>query len=60
MKQLLRIVVGILLLLVAGFCVFGFMASFEPGIDPWHVTKAVYGVVGIGCLAAAGWLIFRR
>ena len=60
MKQLLRIVVGILLLLVAGFCVFGFLASFEPGRDPWHVTKAAYGVVGIGCLTAAGWLILRR
>jgi hypothetical protein len=60
MKQLVRIVVGILLLLVAGFCVFGFLASFEPGIDPWHLTKAAYGVVGIGSLAATGWLIFRR
>lgn len=60
MRQLWRIVVGILLLLVAGFCVFGFLASFEDGIDPWHLTKAVYGVVGIGCLVAAGWLFFRR
>ena len=37
MKNLWRIVVGVLLLLVAGFCVFGFLASFEPGIDPWHI-----------------------
>jgi len=60
MRQLWRIVVGVLLLLVAGFCVFGFLASFEPGADPWHLTKAAYGVVGIGCLAAAGWLFFQR
>jgi len=60
MRQLWRIVVGVLLLLVAGFCVFGFLASFEPGADPWHLTKAIYGVVGIGCLAVAGRLFFRR
>ena len=60
MRQLWRIVVGVLLLLVAGFCVFGFLASFEPGADPSHLFKAAYGVVGIGCLAAAGWLFFRR
>lgn len=60
MRQFWRIVVGVLLLLVAGFCVFGFLASFEPGVDPWHLTKTAYGVVGIGCISAAGWFFFRR
>ena len=60
MRRLWRIAVGVLLLPVVGFCIFGFFASFEPGIDPWHLTKAVYALVGIGCLATAGWLFFRR
>lgn len=60
MRKIWRIVAGVLLVLIAGFCVFGFLASFEPGADPWHVFKAAYGVVGIGCLFAAGWLFFRR
>ena len=60
MRKLWHIIVGVLLLLVAGFCVFGFLESFEPGIDLSHVFKAAYGVVGIGCLAGAGWFFFRR
>ena len=59
MRQLWRIVVGVLLLLVAGFCVFGFLASSEAGSDAW-CFKTIYGVVGIGCLATAGWLFFRK
>lgn len=60
MKLLWRVILGGLLLLVAGFCVFGFLASFEAGVDPWHLTKVAYGVIGIGCLVVSGWLIFRR
>ena len=60
MRQLWRIVAGVLLLLVAGFCGFGFLASFEPGADASHFFKATYGVVGTGSLVAAGWLFFRR
>ena len=60
MKKLWHIVVGVLLLAVAGFCVFGFLESFEPGIDLSHIFKAIYGVVGSGCLLTAGWLFFRR
>ena len=59
MKRSWRIVVGFLLLPVAGFCVFGFLSSFEPGPFADFFIVA-YGVVGLGCLAAAGWLFFRR
>ena len=57
-QRLWRIVIGVLPLLFAGFCIFGFLASFEAGIDPWNLWKAIYVVVGIACLAAAGWLFF--
>ena len=57
MRRLWRILGGVLLLLLVGFCVFGFLASFEPGTEAF---KAVYGIVGSGCLLAAGWLLLGR
>lgn len=60
MRQIWRVSTGILLLLVAGFCVFGFLASFEPGATLAPFFKAVYGVVGTACLITAGWLFIRR
>lgn len=49
-----RIVVVIVLLAVAAFCVFGFAATFEP-MDSgrplaWRIG---YGVVGVACLMGA-------
>jgi hypothetical protein len=60
MRRLVRIAVGVFLLLIAGFCLFGFLASFEPGADSSHLFKAGYGVIGVGCLLTAGWLFVRR
>lgn len=43
---------AMLLLLVAAFCVYGFMAAFEPG--PTHIYYRIgYPIVGIACLAGA-------
>ena len=58
MKKLWHIIVGILLLAVAGFCVYGFSASFEP--PQANIFKAIYGVGGGGCLLTSGWLFLRR
>jgi hypothetical protein len=59
MPPLIRIVLVILFLGVAGFCVFGFLACFEPGADPQHVLKVIYCAVGVCCLALTGGIVFR-
>ncbi|HVC94619.1 MAG TPA: hypothetical protein VND64_13050 [Pirellulales bacterium] len=48
-----KIAATVLSLLVAAYCTFGFMASFEGGADPSHVFKVGYAVVGVGGLVAA-------
>ena len=58
---LARILASILLLAVAGFCVFGFMATFEP-LDPGAqlVGRIFYGAVGGACVAATVWILVAR
>jgi hypothetical protein len=51
MKCLFRVISATVFLCVAGFCVFGFLASFEVGwISIWH---GIYGICGIASLAIA-------
>jgi hypothetical protein len=51
MKCLFRVISATVLLCVTGFCVFGFLASFEVGwISIWH---GIYGICGIASLAVA-------
>jgi hypothetical protein len=58
MKLLFRILAAAVLLCLTGFCVFGFLASFEVGwISFWHF---LYGICGIGSLAVAMRLLFWR
>ena len=61
MPFIARAVVALVLLAVAAFCVFGFLATFEP-IDPEAqlIWRAVYGGVGLGCVAGAVWLILAH
>ncbi len=47
LNWLFRIVLAMLLFCVAAFCVFGFLASFEPG-------NGVQWKVGYGALACGG------
>jgi hypothetical protein len=47
-----------LLLLIAAFCVYGFLASFEPG--PNLAFRIGYPVVGVLCLGSAVWLLGRK
>ena len=55
----MRILLAIALLLIAAFCLFGFMASFEPG--PNHVYFRVgYAVVGVLCGGLAVAVLARR
>lgn len=50
---------AILLLLIAAFCAYGFLASFEP--DPRAVQFRVgYAVAGLLCLIGVAVLYIRR
>lgn len=48
-----------LLLAVALFCAYGFLASMEPG--PGHLPFRIgYPIVGIACIAGSAVLLFRK
>jgi hypothetical protein len=55
LQSLARIFGAVALLAVASFCVFGFLASFEP--PTWFEFQVGYAALGCGCLmgAAALW-----
>jgi hypothetical protein len=59
MQRVLGIVGSTLLLAVAAFCGFGFLATFEPTTNTTRfvIFRIGYAVFGIGCLAGAGFLI---
>jgi hypothetical protein len=61
MKQLVLILGSILLLAVAAFCVFGFLATFEPTDNEtqFMAFRIGYAVVGVGCLIGIGFLISK-
>jgi hypothetical protein len=51
-----RVAGAILLLGLALFCGYGFLASYEFGFpNVWHF---IYGVVGLAAIGAAVWLVF--
>jgi len=56
MKLFVAIVGSVLLLAVAAFCVFGFLATFEP-TDNALAFRVGYTVIGFGCLVGAGLLL---
>ena len=56
MKLLVAILGSLLLLAIAAFCAFGFMASFEPTDNAW-AFRIGYAVVGIACLVGVVLLI---
>ncbi len=51
MNLLARILVASILVAFAAFCVFGFLATYEP--PEWPILRAVYGVVGVLSLGGA-------
>jgi len=54
---LVQITCGLIMLAVSLFCVYGFLASFEPG-NGWE-CKAGYGLLGSSCLSVAAILFLR-
>lgn len=58
MNRIIRIVIALVLLAVAAFCAFGFLATFEP---PSHIPlRVAYGCIGLACLAGASWLMMMK
>ncbi len=56
MPRFAKLLLAVVLLAVAGFCVFGFLATYEsPGFAVWRVS---YAAVGLVALLGAGGLIF--
>jgi hypothetical protein len=54
----LYFVAAAMLLLIAAFCVYGFLASFEPSAGA-TAFKIGYAAVGLGCLSGSAALIAR-
>lgn len=54
----MRIGSMVVLLAVLAFCVFGFVATFEPmdATKQW-MWRAVYGVIGLACIATFAWSV---
>ena len=52
MKIVLKIIVLAMCLVVAAFCAFGFLASFEKGVRSVLFFRVAYGLVGLGCVGA--------
>jgi hypothetical protein len=61
MRLLVAILGSLFLLAVAGFCVFGFLATFEPTdrTAEFLAFRIGYGVVGIGCLIGIAVLLVK-
>jgi hypothetical protein len=59
MKLFVAIFASLLLMAVAAFCVFGFLATFEPTSNTtrFMAFRTGYTVIGLGCVVGAGILI---
>lgn len=57
MKLFFTVLANIALLLTAGFCLFGFLASAES--SSFFVWRIIYAVTGLLCLVGVGVLSFR-
>jgi len=54
----MRWIIAILCLPIAGFCVFGFLATFEPGSP--LIFRIIYLTIGLLCLAGMIWPFLPR
>ena len=61
MKLIFAIFGSLILLAVAAFCLFGFLATFEPTTNTtqFMVFRIGYIVIGLGCLIGVGLLISK-
>ena len=61
MKLFVAILGSLLLLSVAAFCGFGFLATFEPtdNVTQFMAFSIGYTVIGLGCLVGVGFLVAK-
>ena len=61
MKLFVAILGSFLLLAVAAFCGFGFLATFEPTTNTtqFMAFRVGYSVIGVVCLVGVGFLIMN-
>lgn len=57
MRKIIRIIYALLLVCVAAFSAFGFMATFEPMDQDVTTWRIAYAAVGVGAIIAALWLL---
>ena len=59
MKLFVAIFASLLLMAVAAFCVFGFLATFEPtdNAAQFMAFRIGYSVIGLGCVVGVGFLM---
>jgi hypothetical protein len=57
MPRFASILLAVVLVAVAAFCVFGFLATYEPPGAP--VLRVIYAAVGLLSLVGVGVLVFR-
>lgn len=58
MPTVARVMAALVLLGLAAFCAFGFLATYEPPGSP--LLRIMYGLVGALCLTGAGWILVRK
>ena len=61
MKFILRLLVSLPLMGVVAFCLFGFLATFEPMpvLQQW-IWRGLYSIAGLASLLTIGWLWLGR
>jgi hypothetical protein len=57
MPLLAKVPFVLVLMAVAGFCAFGFLATFEP--PGFLVLRAAYGVAALACVGGIVWILAR-
>ena len=46
-------------LVVAGFCLFGFLATFEPGAQGAFAFRIGYAILGVAAVVGVVWSLLR-
>ncbi len=60
MLRIVCLLVALFLLGLAGFCVFGFLASSEPGVRDVVAWRAGYAAAGVAAIIGAALLVWWR
>jgi len=55
---IIRLLAAMFLLAAAAFCVFGFLATFEP--PGWLTLRIIYAAAGLAAVGGAAWIVRGR